>query len=133
MTLTVLIGWDPDKFPWPCDDHLEPWELYLYALIYLQYSVIMNGSIPSADMYNAKNEKLRFPKVNHGHVHMLEPVVQLLRHHSVLFSDAIAGCNSMPRYTVNVKLYFSASALAHHMLIRLLMSLIVRELRTCSD
>jgi hypothetical protein len=92
MTLTVLIGWDPDKFPWPCDDHLEPWELYLYALIYLQYSVIMNGSIPSADMYNAKNEKLRFPKVNHAHVHMLEPVVQLLRHHSVLFSDAIAGC-----------------------------------------
>jgi hypothetical protein len=115
MTLTMLIGWDPDTFPWPCSDHLEPWELYLFALIYLQYSVIRNGAIPFVDMYNAKNEKLRFPQVNHGHVDMLEPVVQLLRHPSVIFSSSVSGISSLPRYNVNVKLYFSTSALAYHL------------------
>lgn len=115
----LVAGADMPTFPWPSTPSLEPWELYLFALTYLRHAVIEHGAIPSADMYNPRNAKLAFPKVTNGDQAKMEPIVQLLRQPSLLFRhslDARASADtSIPTYNVNTKLFFSSSALCHHL------------------
>ena len=83
--------------------------------MYLRWSVIEHGCVPSADMYDFRKPKLAFPRVVYRNAPMLEPVVQLLRQPALLFACSVDGINKLPTFNTNTKLYFSSSAVCHHL------------------
>jgi len=98
-------------FEWPSKStELQPWEHYLFALVYIFLQLYSTKQAYYDGIWKAKSG---FPRVNAAfHGHALEPVVQVLRHRSQLrprwFDD-------LPDLPTSVKFHFEATPLAHHL------------------
>ena len=99
------------EFVWSSrSDELEPWEPYLFALVFLFLHLY-----PTKQQYHDRlwEEKGGFPKLNAAfHGHTLEPVVQVLRHRNQLRPSWFSGLPGLP---TSAKFHFEAIPLAHHL------------------